>query len=154
MKGELVERLKMNMEEISHTVDEKTALKLELDKSKRIVKRLSSFSNDCEACEHHLLELDSQFIEVLERIDQLDKKDFKEHYTMTENITSHLQEQHKLIPEGHYMSIYMSIGVSIGLLFGLFVFDNIAIGLPIGMVIGMMIGIGIDKDTKKNGRTI
>ena len=154
MKSEIVERLKMNMEEISQTVDEKTALKLELDKCKRIVKRFSSFSNDCDACQQHLLELDSQFVEILERMDQLDKKDFKEHYIMTENITSHLQEQHKLIPDGHYMSIYMTIGISIGLLFGLFVFDNIALGLPIGMVIGMMIGLGIDRDAKKNGKMI
>lgn len=154
MENERVERLLKTIEEIRLSVDEKTTAKLELDKCIRIVKRLGSFSSDCEECQKHLNEFDNQLTEILERKDEPTKDDFKEHYTMKEKITSHIQKQHKLIPDGYYMGIYMSLGISIGLLFGLLVFENIAIGLPFGMVIGMVIGMGLDKDAKKKGKTI
>lgn len=154
METERVERLHKKIEEIRLTVDEKAALKLELDKCIRIVKRLGSFSNDCEECQQHLNEFDNQLTEILERKGEITKDDFKEHYKTKEKITSHIQKQHKLIPEGYYMGVYMSLGISIGLLFGLLVFENIAIGLPFGMVIGMVIGMGLDKDAEKKGKTI
>src|SRR5690606_1667397 len=71
-------------------------------------------------------------------------------------IKSYLQKQHKLIPEGFYMSVYMPLGTSLGLVFGLalFDFDNIALGLPIGLCLGIAVGTSLDADAKKKGKSI
>lgn len=154
MQTERIDRIKNCIEEIVADVDEKTAAKLELDKCRRIVERVGSFSNGCEKCDEYLDELEEHFTEIQEQAHQLTKEDYKNHYKKTEYISSHLQKKHNLIPSGYYMSLYMSLGLSFGLLFGLLVFDNIALGLPIGMVLGMAIGTGLDMDAKKKGKTI
>ena len=148
------EKLQSLVEEIRYDVDEKTAAKLELDKCNRIIERLASFENDCELCQEYLGKIEDQLITINEKKESLTKHDIKEHYKVTEEISSHLQKEHKLVPSGYYMGLYMSIGMSFGLLFGLLLFDNVAIGLPLGMVIGMAIGTGKDSEVKKKGSVI
>lgn len=76
------------------------------------------------------------------------------HNTKVNKFSTHLQKQHKLLPQGHYLGIYMSLGVSIGVVFGLTIFDNIALGIPIGIGMGIAIGTGLDADAKKKGQTL
>jgi F0F1-type ATP synthase assembly protein I len=137
---------------LNDEIDDKQAKTLELDLLKRITIRLHSF--DCTECANYLSEM-CEYIDYLdENKNSLEKQKLKDYRKIIEEIKTHLQKEHGLIPEGYYLSIYMSIGMSIGLVFGLTVFDNLAMGLPIGMSIGLAIGAGIDADYKKKGKTI
>lgn len=154
MESERKERIKQKISEIKLQTDNKTKAKLELDKCVRITEKMETFSADCEDCDKYLNELEIYFEELPKRVKHLSKEDFATHHKKMQELTSHLQKTHHLIPENYYMSVYMSIGISIGLLFGLFLFDNIALGLPIGMILGIAIGTGLDRDAEKKGKTI
>ena len=137
---------------LNDEIDNKQAKTLDLDLLKRIIIRLQSF--DCNECTNYLSEM-NEFVNYLNgNINSLEKQKLKEFWKTIEEIKTHLQKEHGLVPEGYYQSIYMSLGMSIGLLFGLTIFDNLAMGLPIGMSIGLAIGAGIDADYKKKGKTI
>ncbi len=137
---------------LNDTLDVKQAKALELDLQKRITIRLQSF--DCSKCETYLSELDGYVSYLCENYRSLEKRELKERRKIIQEIKTHLQKVHGLVPEDYYLGTYMSIGMSLGLVFGLTVFDNIAMGLPLGMGIGLAIGAGLDADNKKKGKTI
>jgi hypothetical protein len=154
MDNQQVEELYHFLEEIRKKADEKTAAKLELDKCKRIIQRLSTFSSDCEKCYQHFSELENQLIRLKGKAEHLAEDEVKHHKKLIGSISSHLQKQHKLVMPGHYLALYMSIGISIGTAIGLVVFENLVLGLPLGMCIGIAIGTGLDEDAKKKGMTL
>lgn len=154
MNPERVEELIKNIEEMKHDVDEKTATKLELDKYIRIIKRLDSFSTNCEECQKYLVELENHFENISSQVHQFTKEDYKNHNTKTNQVTSHLLKTHHLTSEHYYMTTFMSVGISLGIPLGLLLFDNVALGMPIGMSIGIAIGTGLDADAKKKGKII
>ncbi|WP_246879967.1 hypothetical protein [Bacillus suaedae] len=153
MDNQRIDRLNNIIEELQITVDKKTARKLELDKCKSLIQRLNSFSAGCEECDNYLIDFEKWMIELSEKENLLDGEAFKHHKQIVSESSSHLQKNHKLVPEGYYLSIYMSIGTSIGLVLGLLIFNNIGLGLPIGIGIGVAIGAGLDADAKKKGLT-
>ena len=156
-KGEIMnnKNYKKILEKIARLndeIDDKQAKTLELDLLKRIIIRLQAF--DCTECANNLSELSGYVNYLDENKNSLEKQELKEYRKIIEEIKTHLQKEHGLVPQGYYLSVYMSIGMSIGLVFGLTVFDNLALGLPIGMAIGIAIGSGIDADYKKKGKII
>ncbi|WP_226376967.1 hypothetical protein [Oceanobacillus halotolerans] len=154
MEGQRVDKLNSTLEEIKSTVGEQDSKKMELDKCKRIIQKLSSFSTDCEECYRHFIDLEAHIEHLMDKKDSLVEDDFKHHKQKIGDIRSHLQKQHKLVPSGYYMSIYMSLGISLGVVLGLLIFDNIGLGLPFGISIGLAIGVGVDEDAKKKGLTL
>lgn len=154
MESNRLDNLHTILDEFRNTVDDNVAPKLEIDKCKRIMNRLNSFSSDCEECSQHFTDLETHIMEIKEKVDNFTKDDFKNHHEKITSVSSHLQNQHKLVTSGYYLSVYMSLGMSVGLLFGLLIFDNIALGLPLGMGVGVAIGAGLDEDAKKKGMTL
>lgn len=154
MDNGLTEKLLKDIEELKANVDSKTAKMLDLDLFHRIIKRLGSFSVECEECSQSLNELENYIMQLKAKQGQFENNDFRQNKIKLNTIVVHLQKNHKLVTEGQYVGIYMSLGMSIGLVFGLTVFDNIALGLPLGMCIGIAIGSGMDADAKKKGMTI
>jgi hypothetical protein len=154
MDSEQFENLNRDLREFTDIIDSQKAKQLDLEMFNRIIKRLHSFSQECEECNIHLNDLSVHIKELKNRSAQLDDRDFKNHKTKINNIISHLQNKHHLVTEGHYLSIYMSFGMSIGLLFGMLIFDNLALGLPLGTALGIAIGSGVDADAKKKGKTL
>lgn len=140
------------LEEIENDNNKQVNTKLEIDKSKRIVQRLASFSTDCDTCKRSFTELEEHILQL--RNKKLTLKETNNYKQKLKSISTHLQKQHKLLPQGHYLGIYMSLGVSIGVVFGLTIFDNIALGIPIGIGMGIAIGTGLDADAKKKGQTL
>lgn len=135
-------------------MDEKTAKRLDLYLLERIIKRLDSFSNEFEECRKNLMELKEHINRLKGKQGKFDKKDFKENSTKIYKMISHLQNKHKLVTEGYYMSIFMCLGMSIGIVFGLAIFKNIDIGMPMGICFGTLLGICLDADAKKKGKII
>lgn len=154
MESNRLDNLHTILDEFRNTVDDKVATKLEIDKCKRIMNRLNSFSSDCEECSQHFMDLEAYIMQLKDKVDNLTEDDFKNHQQKISSISSHLQNQHKLVTSGYYLSVYMSLGMSLGLVFGLLIFDNIALGLPLGMGVGVAIGAGLDEDAKKKGMTL
>lgn len=154
MENRRVDELVAMLEEINSMVDKKIAEKLELDKCDRIIKRLGSFSTECEVCAQSLADLEKDLTQLRNNLDKIDQNEIKIHQQKISQIVSHLQKEHRLVQSDYHLSIYMSIGMGLGLVFGLVIFDNLALGLPIGMGIGIAIGAGLDEDAKKKGRTI
>lgn len=149
-----IERLKRMVGEISSAVDEKTRKKLDLDKCERMIVRLNSLTDRCDDCKQNLMELEACITNLHNNIGQYHADSFKDYKALDNQITAHLQKQHKLVPIGTYFAIYMSLGLSIGMVLGMTLFDNIALGMPLGMSLGMGIGVYLDNDAKKKGRTI
>ena len=154
MGNSLIDSLMTNLEELKGNLGEKLGKQLNLALLERVVKRLQSFSPECEQCEQHLEGLSVHIENLKSKHGQIEKSDLKEHQRKVNIIISHLQKEHKLVTEGYYMGVYMSLGMSIGLVFGLTIFENIALGLPIGMIMGIAIGVGLDADAKKKGLQI
>jgi hypothetical protein len=84
---------------------------------------------------------------------QLSKEERKSYSQSLNNIIKHLQKEHKLVTEGHYMGIGMAIGTGIGTAIGAGT-DNVGTGLPIGTALGIALGSYLDKKAKKEGRVI
>ncbi|WP_238343583.1 hypothetical protein [Gracilibacillus saliphilus] len=154
MESERVNKLITLLEELGNTVDQQIASKLEINKCKRIVQRLSSFSADCKECYQYLVEFEEHLLQLKDKKDDFVETDVKYHKQKIASISSHLQKQHKLVTSGYYLSIYMSIGTSLGVVFGLLIFDNIGLGLPLGIAMGVAIGAGLDADAKKKGMVL
>ncbi|WP_235991733.1 hypothetical protein [Metabacillus schmidteae] len=152
--NEHIDHINTMINELKATNNKKISAKLDLNKCERLADKLASLSKDCQDCEQQLKEFKDHIIQLNKKKDQIDKFDLKQHTQIIHQIYSHLQKQHKLLPEGYYMSIYMSIGISLGVVFGLTIFENIALGIPIGMCLGIAIGAGLDAEVKKKGNTI
>ncbi|KPU44464.1 hypothetical protein OXPF_19580 [Oxobacter pfennigii] len=133
---------------------DKEVKKFNLEFLKRAAVRMNSFSNTCETCEKHMEEL-AIFVEYLStKSDFLEKQDQKEYQRRVNDIVTHLTKAHKLVTEGHYLSIGIALGLCFGLVFGQTLFDNLSLGMPIGMCIGLAMGSGMDADAKKKGLVI
>jgi len=81
------------------------------------------------------------------------KEKRKSYFKTINNIIKHLQKQHKLVNEGHYIGIGMAIGAGIGTALGA-IFENPGVGTGIGTAVGLAIGTYLDKKAKKEGRII
>jgi hypothetical protein len=154
MNNEQSEKILEDFMLLQSTIDPKVSKKLNLDKWERVLKRLDSFSPDCEECNHLLITYKNHINQLKEKGQLLKKPDFIEHNNTMANFISHLQKEHKLVTDGTNLSIYMSLGLSLGTVFGLLLMDNLALGISFGFSIGIAIGIGLDEDAKKKGRTI
>jgi len=134
-------------------IDSAGAKKLELPKVERLVARLVEFSG-CLGCQDYVVKLTGLLQGLTERFEQLERSDYKALSLLAQDITTHLEKEHQLIPDGYYIGTYIALGVSLGLIFGMNIFDNLPMGLGIGLSLGVAIGAGLDGDAKKKGRVI
>lgn len=107
MESQRVGKLNTLLEDISNTVDKEVNTKLDLDKSKRIIQRLSSFSSNCEECYQFFIDVENDIFQLQDKLDQLSEDDMKHHKQTVDNISSHLQKTHKLVTSGYYLSLYI-----------------------------------------------
>lgn len=140
----------LNIAELRERVSKDTAKCLNLKQLEKVGQRLVSFSGDCRDCQAFLFGLGS----IVESFLAQEQKDLQEYKSIMKQIVSHLEKEHGLISDGHYVGIYTSLGLSFGLIFGLAVFDNVALGLPLGLSVGVAIGAGLDADAKKKGKVL
>ncbi|WP_246050003.1 hypothetical protein [Aquibacillus sediminis] len=139
--------------ELKETIDNKTASNLELDKLERITERLELLETDCTTCEQHLTALQTYIRTLINKQGQFEKQTIKQHKQKLQKITTHLQKQHQLVPDGYYLTMGLAFGTSLGVVFGA-ALNNIAIGISLGISIGVAIGISLDGDAKKKGNVI
>lgn len=154
MDNELVNKL---IEDLNGLKDEKGKDNLKKLDSKtlgKVLLKAASFAGDCEECREFMEEAKVVIADLKDRQARLRKTNIMNLQQKTKAIVAHLQKKHKLVREGHYLSLYMSLGMCFGLVFGLFVFEQYVLGLPIGMCIGIAIGSARDAEAKNKGLTI
>ena len=130
----------------------KAAKKYKLDLLLRVAGRVNSFLSRCGECQIFQQDI-TQLTQDLGYIVQASKEKRKGYFKTLNNIIKHLQKQHKLVNEGHYIGIGMAIGAGIGTALGA-IFENPGVGTVIGTAIGLAIGAYLDKKAKKEGRII
>ena len=143
------------VEEINYhkdTLNKKDYKKYKLDLLQRIAKRVDSFSSLCGECQKFQQEI-TRLTEDLRNLSLLSKENLKSYFKTIGNITKHLQKQHKLVTEGHYIGIWMAIGAGIGVAIGA-ALGNPGIGPAIGIALGVAVGSYLDKKAKKEGKVI
>ena len=133
-------------------LSQKDQKKYKLDLLLRVAKKVDSFSSSCGQCQVFQPDI-TQLTQDLGYLAQWPKEKRKSYFKTISNIVKHLQKQHKLVTEGHYIGIGMAIGVGIGTAIGA-VLDNPGAGTGIGTAIGLAIGAYLDKKAKKEGRVI
>ena len=127
--------------------------KYKLDLLLRLAARVDTFSNQCGQCQLFQQDI-SRLIQDLSYLTQMpDKEKHKGYLKKINDITKHLQKQHKLVNEGYYMGIGMAIGGGVGVVMGI-ALDNPGIGPVGGIALGAAIGKYLDNKAKKEGRVI
>jgi hypothetical protein len=130
----------------------KGAKKYKLDLLLRIAKRVDYFSSICGECQ--MLQPDiARLTQDLGDVVNISREARKSYFKKINNITKHLQKQHKLVTPGQYMGMWSGIGTAIGLGIGA-ALDNISAGMAIGIGIGLVVGSYLDKKAKKEGKVI
>ena len=135
--------------------------KYKLDLLLRLVGRVDSFSSLCGQCQlfqQEIAQLSKDLWDLVQTSDlgylvQTTKERRKSYFKTINNITKHLQKEHKLVTEGQYMGMWMAIGTGIGVAIGT-ALDNPGIGPALGIGIGIAVGKYMDKKAKGEGRII
>ena len=134
------------------TLTEKEYKKYKLDLLLRIAQRVDSFSTICGECQLFQQEI-TRITEELRNLSLMSKESRKSYFKTLGTITKHLQKEHKLVAEGHYIGIWMAIGTAIGIAIGA-ALGNPGVGPAIGIALGVAVGTYLDKKAKKEGRVI
>ena len=151
--GEILEQ---DIARLKGKLNIKQAGSVKLNLLERIVKRLNSFSDTCDACRESTRNLKVFTDKMDTSWESFNKTDFKPYHIALKYCISHLEKNHKLVTEGYYASLYMAIFMPIGIAMGI-AFNaswGIAIGVAVGMCIGLAVGSGMDADAKKKGQVI
>jgi hypothetical protein len=130
----------------------KESKKYKLDLLLKIAGRVDNFFSQCGECQIFQQDI-TQLTQDLGYLAQWSREKRKGYFKKISTITKHLQKQHKLVAEGHYIGIAIAIGVAIGAGLGA-ALDNPGIGPGIGIALGLAIGAYLDNKAKKEDRVI
>ncbi len=118
-----------------------------------MARRVAEFYDECGECQLFQQEITAYVNELGNMVHLADNVRRKKYAKRLKQTVRHLQNQHKLVPKGHYIGIWMSIGTGIGVAIGA-AMDNVGAGIPIGIGIGVAIGVMLDGKAKKEDRVI
>ncbi len=143
-----------NIKDAKNHVKKNDSINFELNHFDRIISHLGANSKKCPECKSLYAEVENYFETLKEKEYHLDKTDKKESKILTNTIIKHLQKEHNLFRQGHYMSIFIPLGISIGLVAGLLFFEKIILPIALGFSLGLLIGVTLDATVKKYNKTI
>ena len=116
-----------------------------------VAERVEEFAPECGECQLYQQEISGLAQDAGSLVRLNDRERRKAHLKALKAITHHLQNQHKLVPEGYYMGVFTAIGVAIGA--GLGVVTHFA-GTGVGIALGAGIGAMLDTKAKNEGRVL
>jgi len=119
----------------------------------RVASRVDSFSAACGECQMLQPEITRLAEELGNLIQMPGKEGRKNHNNTINSIIKHLQKEHKLVSEGHYLGIGMAIGAGIGTALGA-ALGNTGAGSGLGTALGVAIGAYLNKKAKDEDRVI
>jgi len=152
-KSDWLNSIKKQIDLLKGTSSEKDYKKYKLRLLLCIAERVARFYPECGQCQIFQQDI-STLVQDIGNLTQLPDKDRKKSYFKTiDNITKHLQKQHKLVNEGYYIGIGMAIGSGIGVALGA-ALEKVGGGIPIGVGTGLAIGTALDAKAKKDDRIL
>lgn len=138
---------------LKNTLSEKNYKKYKLRLLLCIAERVTQFYPVCGQCQIFQQDI-TTLVQDIGNLTQLpDKNRQKSYFKTIDNITRHLQKQHKLVNEGYYIGIGMAIGSGIGIALGA-ALEKVGGGIPIGVGVGLAIGAALDAKAKREGRIL
>jgi hypothetical protein len=135
------------------TLAKKEQKRYKLDLVSRVARRVDEFCLECGQCQVFQQEITAYAQDLGNLVQMPDKTRLQRHLKKINHMVKHMQSEHKLIAQGHYLGIWMAIGTGIGVAIGAGM-GNVGAGIPIGTGIGLAIGAGLDAKAKKEGRVI
>ena len=135
------------------TLSKKDYKKYKLDLLMRVARRVDGFSAYCGQCQLFQQDITGLTTELGLLTQMPSKEGVKSYSKKISSMVKHLQKQHKLVSEGHYMGIGAGMGVAIGTALGA-AMDNTGAGTGIGTTIGIAVGSYLDNKAKKEDRII
>ncbi len=152
-QSEWYRRLVTEIRSLSDSLSKNVYKKYKLDMLLRIARRVDTLSYTCDECQSNK-EVITNLVQDMGNMIQLsDKETSKSYFKTIEDLTKHLQKQHKFVTKGYYVGLWSGIGVVIGAAAGA-IMDNSGIGTAIGTVIGLLIGLALDAKAKREDRVI
>src|SRR5690554_2670964 len=112
MDNNLGGRLVKTVEELRATVDESNAKLLEFGKTEKVIHKLASFSVGCTTCEKHLKDLEDALSYISDNVDHLSETTIKNYSLQIQTMIAHLEKEHNIVSEGHYLSFGLALGPS------------------------------------------
>lgn len=134
-------------------LSKKEAKKYKLDLLLRVARRVADFSAECGHCQLFQQEITTLTQDLGNLVQMPDKEGRKRYHKKIKNMVKHLQSEHKLITQGHYVGLWISLGTAIGVAIGAGM-GNVGGGIPIGLALGTGIGIALDAKAKREDRVI
>ena len=135
------------------TLSKKEQKKYKLDLLPRVAERVEDFSSYCGECQAFQQEI-TTLVQDLGNLMQMPGREAVKRYSeAVSNMVKHLQKQHKLVSEGHYVGIGLAIGAGVGTVFGS-ALEGAGIGTAIGTAIGFTIGSYLKKKAEEEGKLI
>lgn len=153
MPNTRIEKLNEALDQIEKKFDKKVAKRLYIEKHKRLIARLDSFSADCAECEALLEDVEMKVLQLAEE-PELSRSALSYYQRIFADSRYHLRNKHKVVEEGYYFSFYPSFGVILGVILGEVVFDHLSLGVAVGIGLGVAVGASLDANAKKKGLVI
>jgi hypothetical protein len=135
------------------TLPKKEQKKYKLDLLLRVARRVADFSDECGNCQLFQPDITTLAQELGTLVQMPDKARRKHHLKTIDHIVKHLQDQHKMVTQGHHVGLWIAIGSGIGVALGAGM-GSVGGGIPIGVAIGVAIGLALDAKAKKEDRVI
>ncbi len=133
----------------NNTLGKKDFKKYKLELLSRVARRVDDFSAACGECQMFKQDITGLLQEIGYVVGMAMSREKRKSYFRRINIIiKHLQKQHKLVSEGHYIGIWMAIGTGIGVAIGT-ALGNPGIGPGVGIAIGLAIGKYLDNKAKR-----
>lgn len=152
-KNEWLDGIKKQLNLLKDTLSERDYKKYKLRLLLCLAERVTQFFDECGKCQIFQKDISALIQDVGNLVQLSDKQRQKSYFKSMDNITNHLQKQHKLVNEEYYMAIGIAIGAGFGVALGV-AFEQIGGGIPIGAGIGLAIGAALDAKAKKEGRIL
>jgi hypothetical protein len=155
--NEWLDGIKKQLNLLKDTLSERDYKKYKLRLLLCLAERVTQFFDECGKCQIFQKDISALIQDAGNLVQLSDKQRQKSYFKSMDNITNHLEKQHKLVKEGYYLAICIAIGTALGVGLGA-AFEQTGGGIPIGVgtgvAIGAAIGAALEAKAKKEGRIL
>ena len=151
--NEWLNGIKKQLNLLKDTLSDRDYKKYKLRLLLCLAERVTQYFDECGQCQVFQKDISALIQDVGNLVQLSDKQRQKSYFKSMDNITNHLEKQHKLVNEGYYMAICIAIGTALGVGLGT-AFEQIGGGIPIGVGTGVAIGAALEAKAKKEGRIL
>ncbi len=152
MEHVAVHQLIVALDEKTGKITSRQKGKWNIGLTKRIIKKLGLYAEDCKLCSEYLFMLKKSVENIGNKTTE--EKEMIKHQILLNTIMKHLKNEHKLVSRGSFISMFLLFGCLLSILLGLIGSDQIEIWMLTGVVIGLVAGIVMERNAWKKNQLI